>query len=87
MKLESLNNKKFKLNTKEMGSLVGGQITCHTTPSGPAYNKDGTYNPYSADARTEYTGSDIQNNVTARTNFYRGECDVVAAQNDCILQK
>ena len=37
MKLESLNNEKFKLNINEMGSLVGGTITRTNTSGGAGW--------------------------------------------------
>ncbi|HPZ04116.1 MAG TPA: hypothetical protein PLH70_08245 [Bacteroidales bacterium] len=56
MKFESLNNEKFKLNTEEMGSLVGGRILKTNTDGGPEWPA-GT----SADVTFYFTGTDKDN--------------------------
>jgi hypothetical protein len=73
MKLESLNNKKFKLNTKEMGSLVGGFIHRTNTAGGEGFPPN-----TSADVRYDYTGEDVQKNNQLITvwEFYSGGDDV-----------
>ena len=59
MKLESLNNEKFKSNTNEMGSLVGGLIRITDTNGGGLYD----YKSTSADRNIAYTGTDVQNGI------------------------
>jgi hypothetical protein len=73
MKLESLNNEKFKLNTEEMGSLVGGKIT--TTPSSGG---QGWPTGTTADITWEYRGADIQNGVESVERWFSGKDDVAA---------
>ena len=74
MKLESLNNKKFKLNTKEMGSLVGGEQVKEATEAGTKTEKLpwGTVTTtWSADCKT--TNTDSHGNVTTSTDLFTGD--------------
>ena len=79
MKLESIKNEKFVLNTKEMGNLVGGQVI--TKHSGA-----GSYNgvAYSADKTISYTGNDVKNGILSELYRYSPctENDACNVNND-----
>jgi len=80
MKLESLNNEKFKLANNDMGALVGGAIT-KTVTTGGNVTLSGKNESYSADCRTVFTGADIINGDFESTRFWRGDNDSTSAQN------
>jgi len=71
MKLESLNNEKFKLATTEMSKLVGGKITVTDSSGGPNYPK-GT----SADRCYEYSGTDVVNGILMQDYWFTDVDDV-----------
>lgn len=71
MKLESLNNDKFKLATTEMSKLVGGKIKITPTNGGSGYPTGTT-----ADKHYWYTGDDIVNGEFSRDFWWIGDDDV-----------
>lgn len=74
MKLESLNNEKFKLNTKEMGSLVGGEQVKEATAGDSETERLpwGTVTTtWSADCKTTNTSS--QGVVTTSIARFSGD--------------
>ncbi len=71
MKLESLNNEKFKLANTEMSTLIGGKITI-TPTGGGEYNPPGT----TADKYYYYTGTDVVNGVYSVNYSFTGTDDV-----------
>ena len=77
MKLESLNNKKFKLNTKEMGSLVGGRIMKNYSSGGEGWPA-GT----SADVTFYFSGTDSEtrNGLISDPYWFSGSDDVAQSK-------
>lgn len=71
MKLESLNNEKFKLANTEMSKLVGARITITPTDGGAGYPTGTTSDKY-----YQYTGTDIVNGIMSRDFSWKGDDDV-----------
>jgi len=80
MKLESLNNEKFKLANYDMGAFVGGAITRTVTGEGDV-SLFGKNQSYSSDCRTNFTGADVINGDYESTRYWDGANDSSSAQN------
>lgn len=91
MKLESLNNEKFKLNKNEMGSLVGGESVSTGTSAGSLTPRQSGFPwsySYSADCATTTTTNGTSSTSTV---FYNADSDSCIKQgyecNPCDLAK
>jgi len=74
MKLESLNNEKFKLNTKEMGKLVGGEAFWVCSAAGSVTIGDNTFS-YSADSTKYASQRDYNAGINSGEEYFQGQGD------------
>lgn len=71
MKLETLNNEKFKLANTEMSKLVGARISITPTEGGAGYPTGTTSDKYYS-----YSGTDIVNGILSNDYYWSGANDV-----------